>query len=165
MPGTDAAARLLFLAVGETTAEYARVGEREYLGRIGRYLSHRTVVVAQQRQDSRYSAEHRVEREGRALLERIADLEPLHLVALDAGGKHMTSGQFANLVRREATEGTTPLGFVIGGPDGLSYEVRGRADRLLALSRMTLPHDMARLLLLEQVYRALSMIHGHPYAR
>lgn len=165
MPRTEGPARLLFLCVGKTAAEYARVGEREYLGRIERYLSSRTVVVPQQRHDSRYSADHRVEREGRALLERIADLEPLRLVALDAGGKHMTSGQFANLVRREAVEGTVPLGFVSGGPDGLWCEVRGRADRLLAVSRMTLPHDMVRLLLVEQVYRALSMIHGHPYAR
>lgn len=157
--------RLLFLWVGKTAAEYAQVGEREYLQRIRRYLDVRTVVVPQERHDSRYSAEHRIEREGRGLLDRLDALGPVHPVALDAGGKHLTSGQFANLVRRLAVEGTVPLAFVIGGPDGLSYEVRGRARRLLALSRMTLPHDMARLLLLEQVYRALSMIRGHPYAR
>ena len=93
------------------------------------------------------------ERRLRAALPRNA-----RLVALDERGKDCTTRQFAGLLKGETT-------FVIGGPDGLSEEIRREAALLLRLSSMTLPHALAQVVLLEQIYRAASMLAGHPYHR
>lgn len=156
---------VVFLWVGKTSAEYARVGEAEYLSRIGRYASTRIVVVRQERHDGRYSAEHRIEREGKRLLERIGKLEPASVVVLDPAARDVPSRELAELVRAQTQAAGRKLVIVVGGPDGISCAVRQRADRTLGLSKMTFPHDMARLMILEQVYRAMTIIHGHPYDR
>lgn len=151
--------------VGKTAAPYARVGVEEYLRRIRRYRDCREIVVAAERHDGRYSAAHRVQREGRRILERIDKLGPAWVAALDPEGKERSSPDFAEIVRRKAYEDPRTPVFVVGGPDGLSSSVRERADELIGLSHMTLPHDMARLFLTEQIYRAMTIINGHPYDR
>jgi 23S rRNA (pseudouridine1915-N3)-methyltransferase len=80
------------------------------------------------------------------------------LVALDERGKEMTTPQFAELLKRETT-------FVIGGPDGLEESVKKDAALLLRLSSLTLPHALAQVVLLEQIYRAATLLTGHPYHR
>lgn len=156
---------IVFLWVGKTSAGYARAGEADYLGRIRRYADARTIVVRQERHDGRYSPEHRLEREGRRVLERIAKLEPAYVVVLDPDGRGIDSRKFAELVRTETDAAGRNLVIVVGGPDGISCAVRDRADRTIGLSAMTFPHDMARLIILEQAYRAMTIIHGHPYDR
>lgn len=156
---------LSFCWVGKLKAPYAVSGVADYMGRIERYRACRAIVVPEERQDGRYSMEHRLEREGRCVLEQIRHLEPAWVAVLDAGGKAIASREFARLIRRQCFEDTRSVVFVVGGPDGLSSTVRERADRLVSLSQMTLPHDMARLLLAEQVYRAMTIIRGHPYDR
>lgn len=158
-------AEIVFLWVGKTAARYARAGEPEYLERIGRYRPARVISVRQERQGSRYSTRHRVEREGERLLERLDRLEPVTVVALDPDGRELGSRDFARRLQRTAFDGGRNLALVVGGPDGISLPVRKRADLTLGLSQMTFPHDMARLMILEQVYRALTIIHGHPYDR
>ncbi|HEY4362701.1 MAG TPA: 23S rRNA (pseudouridine(1915)-N(3))-methyltransferase RlmH [Bryobacteraceae bacterium] len=79
-------------------------------------------------------------------------------VFLDPLGKVMDSAKFAGLFDRD-------LMFLIGGADGLPAEWRARADMLVSLSAMTMPHELARVVLAEQIYRALAMLNGHPYAR
>ena len=81
-----------------------------------------------------------------------------NLVALDERGKDMTTQQFAALLKSETT-------FVIGGPDGLDDAVKKDARLLLRLSSLTLPHALAQVVLLEQIYRAATMLTGHPYHR
>ena len=81
-----------------------------------------------------------------------------NLVALDERGKDMTTQQFAALLKSETT-------FVIGGPDGLDEAVKKDATVLLRLSSLTLPHALAQVVLLEQIYRAATMLTGHPYHR
>jgi 23S rRNA (pseudouridine1915-N3)-methyltransferase len=85
-------------------------------------------------------------------------------VALDERGREMTSAAFAEQLGRWRDRGESPA-FVIGGPDGLTDEFRRGAQLLLRLSSMTLPHALARLLLVEQLYRAWSILSGHPYHR
>ncbi len=80
------------------------------------------------------------------------------LVALDEHGKDMTTKQFADLLKRETT-------FVIGGPDGLDEALKKQAALLLRLSSLTLPHALAQVVLLEQIYRAATLLTGHPYHR
>jgi 23S rRNA (pseudouridine1915-N3)-methyltransferase len=82
----------------------------------------------------------------------------LRVVALDEKGKDLTTEQFARLLQQETA-------FVIGGPDGLDEKVKKQAAMLLRLSSLTLPHALAQVVLLEQIYRAATLLTGHPYHR
>ena len=82
----------------------------------------------------------------------------LRVVALDEKGKDLTTEQFARLLRQETA-------FVIGGPDGLDEKVKKQAEMLLRLSSLSLPHALAQVVLLEQIYRAATLLTGHPYHR
>ena len=85
-------------------------------------------------------------------------------ILLDPGGKAMDTAAFVALVSQAEMEGRD-LVFVVGGADGLPPDWRDRADVLLSLSRMTFPHEMARAMLAEQIYRAFATLRGHPYPR
>ncbi len=87
------------------------------------------------------------------------------VIALDPRGKSFTSEQFAAFVAKHMREDPRCLTFVVGGFNGLSDDVRRRADVMWSLSPLTFTHDLARVLLLEQLYRALSIIHNHPYSK
>ena len=82
----------------------------------------------------------------------------VRMIALDERGEDRATGQFADLLKSETA-------FVIGGPDGLSGEVKREAALLLRVSSFTLPHALAQVILLEQIYRAASILTGHPYHR
>ena len=86
-------------------------------------------------------------------------------VFLDERGREWTSAEFAEWLGQQALRGTRELVFLVGGPDGFSAAFRKEADVLLALSRMTLTHDWARTLLLEQIYRGFTILRGFPYPR
>ena len=85
-------------------------------------------------------------------------------ILLDPAGKSMETAGFVGLVSQAEMEGRD-LVFVVGGADGLPADWRGRADVLLSLSRMTFPHELARAMLAEQIYRAFATLRGHPYPR
>jgi 23S rRNA (pseudouridine1915-N3)-methyltransferase len=85
-------------------------------------------------------------------------------IFLDPGGRTFDSSQFVSLVRRAEDEGQD-LVFLVGGHDGLPAEWKARADLLLSLSAMTFPHELARAMLTEQIYRAFTTLRGHPYPR
>lgn len=87
-----------------------------------------------------------------------------HKVLLDPAGKLLSSAQFIDLIAKGEMEGRDQV-FVIGGHDGLPPEWRPRADLLLSLSPMTFPHELARAMLAEQIYRAFTTLRGHPYPR
>jgi len=86
-------------------------------------------------------------------------------VFLDERGREWTSAEFAEWLGQQALHGTRELAFLVGGPDGFSAAFRKQADILLSLSRMTLTHDWARTLLLEQIYRGFTLLRGYPYPR
>lgn len=87
------------------------------------------------------------------------------LIALDEGGKSFSSKQFAKMISDFAIKGDSDLSFVIGGANGLAEEILQKADVKISLSAMTFPHLMVRSILVEQIYRAQSIIEGHPYHR
>jgi 23S rRNA (pseudouridine1915-N3)-methyltransferase len=86
-------------------------------------------------------------------------------VALDATGKQLTSEAFAKLIRRHLDEGTADLAFLLGGPDGHVKETLGSSTMILSLGQMTWPHRLARVMLAEQIYRAVTILTNHPYHR
>ncbi len=101
------------------------------------------------------------EREAEAMQRRLGSRAGHGLVvALDERGDQLTSRQFAGLLG-----GHGAIDFLLGGPDGLGAAARARAGRAVGLSAMTLPHELARLVLLEQIYRGLTILRGHPYHR
>lgn len=103
-----------------------------------------------------------VEREGHELLSRLSARE--RVVLLDERGTSCTSRALADRLTGWQSDGRD-VALVIGGPDGVSEDVRARAELILALSRLTLPHGLARVLLAEQLYRAWALTTGHPYHR
>ena len=88
-----------------------------------------------------------------------------YIVSLDERGKAMTTAAFTDLLRLRSEGGSKGMAFLIGGPDGHGAAVREAADLTLSLSAMTLPHGLARVLLAEQLYRASTILSGHPYHR
>jgi 23S rRNA (pseudouridine1915-N3)-methyltransferase len=85
------------------------------------------------------------------------------LAVLDRGGRAYSSEQWAECIRRERDSGRQDLIFAVGPADGWSHAARGRADLALSLGPITLPHELARVVLLEQLYRAFTILAGHPY--
>lgn len=97
------------------------------------------------------------------LLQQTADVEAL--IALDEQGKELTSMQFARQLEKWQESGISTIGFLIGGADGLDKAQLPRKTQLLCFGRMTWPHILARVMLAEQLYRAESILKGHPYHR
>ena len=102
-----------------------------------------------------------IEQEGEQLLARVP--QGAYTVALDEKGKLFSSEELAELLNRHMLNSTPELTFVIGGPYGLSKSVKEKADLKMSLSPMTLTHQMARLLLLEQIYRGMTILRNEPY--
>lgn len=148
---------------GKTTAEYAQVGIADYLERIRRFRDCKRLAVSEAR--GRLRRAEKLDREGKTIVERLEPFQPRYLALVDPRGKTMTSEGFARFLRRQCYDDARSLTFVVGGPDGVSGALRQEADLLLGLSTMTLPHDMARLVLVEQIYRGFTLIHGMPYSR
>lgn len=146
------------VTVGEPRHEYARLGCAEYAARLNRYTRLRLTRV----RDSRRPGEEKRQEEGRALL---AAAGRAHLVALDPRGRNWTTEELTSFLSAAAVGGSGEVAFLVGGPDGLSDDVRSAARALWALSRLTFPHDLAQLVLLEALYRAASLERGDPYHR
>lgn len=102
-----------------------------------------------------------VEREGAAILKAIP--EHAYVITLEIEGKERSSEEFAARLEELALDGKSSIVFIVGGSCGLSIDVRKRADESLSFGKITLPHNLARLVLLEQVYRCFKISHGEPY--
>lgn len=148
--------KLTFLSVGKDRSGLFSPGVDEYVKR----LNHTAKVALFELPESRASGERAQEEEGKALLARLSPRDVL--VALDERGKHLPSVDFAKWLGRQQDSGKD-VAFVIGGDEGLSDAVREKAGLVLSLSAMTLPHRLARLILVEQVYRGFSILRGEPY--
>jgi len=131
----------------------------DYAARLRRFrIGYEARFVAEVRAGTRYTDQHVREREGRALLAALP--AGAFLVALDPSGEVLDSGTFARRLERWAA-GT--VAFVVGGPLGLDAAVLARAGAVWSLSRATFPHELTRVLVAEQIYRALTILRGLPY--
>lgn len=148
---------MLFLFAGKTKEGFIREGLDKYSALAGRYAP---LEVRELKGAGPGERREAVDREGEALLARL--LAGDYVFALDERGKNPGSVEFARLLGRLLDSGRRIV-FAVGGPFGISGPLKGRADMLLSLSRMTFTHEMARLVLMEQVYRALTIIRGKAY--
>ncbi|MCR5710002.1 MAG: 23S rRNA (pseudouridine(1915)-N(3))-methyltransferase RlmH [Bacteroidales bacterium] len=146
---------------GKTTEDYLREGIGIYAGRLRHYTSFELVELPDLRQASSLSAEQVKQKEGEILLKSVRTGD--HLVLLDERGTELSSVEWARNLEQKAAHLPKDLVFVIGGPYGFSPSVYSRADERLSLSRMTMSHQLVRLVFLEQLYRAFTIIRGEPY--
>jgi 23S rRNA (pseudouridine1915-N3)-methyltransferase len=155
---------ITILAVGKLKEKYLRQGVEEYLKRLSGYAKMEMAEVPDEKAPEHLSereAEQVKEREGKRLLAKIG--ADAYVIALAIDGKMKTSEEFAAHLDALATRGKSRIIFVIGGSLGLSRAVLARADERLSFSKMTFPHQLMRLILLEQIYRAFKINRGEPY--
>ncbi len=142
--------KILIVAVGKVKEKPLRAMIDEYTGRIRRYTGLEEIELDDLPPAKLAEAMKRAS--GGA-----------HLVALDMGGRDLDSFGFAREVERFGSNGKGEMAFLIGGKDGLPKELQQDAAACLSLSRMTFPHRLARLMLVEQLYRAMTIMRGEPY--
>ncbi|GBD05151.1 Ribosomal RNA large subunit methyltransferase H [bacterium HR20] len=153
------ATRLVILCAERSRREPVVTLCREYLARLERYNLRASIEECPPANAS--TPEATVAVQSAQLLERIQPNDTV--VLLDERGQAMRSEEFARLLDRLMMQSARRLVFILGGPWGVAPSVRERADVLLSLSAMTLPHEIARIVLCEQLYRAVSILRGEPY--
>ena len=136
----------------------------EYIKRLGRYCKPEIIEVADEKTPDNASA-HEVElikdKEGERILKNIR--KDGAVIALAIEGKMLSSEQLADKISQLGVKGESHIQFIIGGSLGLSEKVLKEADMLLSFSKMTFPHQLMRVILLEQIYRSYRIIQGEPY--
>ena len=153
--------RVRVIAVGTRMPSWVRIACDEYLQRLRSALPVAiTEIDAASRREG--GAPRAIAREGERLLAAVQPAD--HVIALDERGRELTTQELAAWLATRMQQGAD-LTFLIGGPDGLAPEVLARSNFRLALSRLTLPHALARVLLSEQLYRAHCILSNHPYHR
>ena len=143
--------------VGKTTDRFAAEGVREYASRIERYVKFSVIET----EAGRGEDQQMKKKEGEAILKKVDEKD--FLILLDEKGKEHSSKEFAEMLMHHQKISTRNLIFVIGGAYGFSEEVYQRANMKMALSRMTFPHQLVRVLFLEQLYRAFTILKGEKY--
>jgi 23S rRNA (pseudouridine1915-N3)-methyltransferase len=151
--------KIRIAAVGRLKEAYWRAACDEYVKRLGRYATVEVVEVADR--DLSMGVDRAVAAEGADLLRVVP--AGSHVLALEIGGTPRTSEGLAARLAALMLEGKADMVFVVGGSAGLSPDVLARADERLSLSQMTLPHQLCRVVLLEQIYRAFRIIRNEPY--
>lgn len=153
--------KILLLAIGKTDSRELEGLIHNYSSRIGHYLPFELRVIPDVRRSGKTTSEMQKQAEGREIL---AQLQPSdRLVLLDERGKEFTSREFASYIEGRMLASEKRLVMVIGGPYGFAPEVYERANDKLSLSRMTFSHQMVRLFITEQIYRAMTILRGEPY--
>ena len=153
--------RITLLLIGATDKKYLIEGIEDYQRRLVHYLPFEIRVIADIKNSRHLSADQQKEQEGKALLDQISPGD--EMVLLDSEGVEFSSPGLANWIERRMLSGTRQVTFVIGGPYGFSEAVYKKADSKMSLSRLTFPHQLVRLLFVEQLYRAMTIIKGEPY--
>ncbi|WP_163969749.1 23S rRNA (pseudouridine(1915)-N(3))-methyltransferase RlmH [Oceanobacillus halotolerans] len=156
--------KIAVVAVGKLKEKYLKQGIQEYVKRLGAYAKIDIKEVADEKAPENMSQAEMKEvknKEGERILANIS--QDTYVITLEINGRMLTSEQFAAKMDELATYGKSKIAFVIGGSLGLSEEVRKRSNLALSFSKMTFPHQVMRLVLLEQVYRGFRINRGEPY--
>lgn len=149
------------IALGKVREKYIKSGINEFLKRIMPYSSVKiTEIPAEEIHDAALK-EKVLEKEAEKILGKIKN--NTFVIVLDVAGKKLSSEKFADKLRQISLKGINQAIFVIGSSEGLSVKVKQRADLLMSFSDMTFPHQLMRLILLEQIYRAFKILNNEPY--
>lgn len=156
--------KITLVTVGKIKEKFYEAAISEYAKRLSRYCKLEIVQVADEKTPDKASSlmeEQIKEKEGERILSQIKD--GTYVIALAIEGRMLSSEELAEKINSLGIGGTSSIVFVIGGSLGLSKKVTDRADFLLSFSKMTFPHQLMRVILLEQVYRGYRIVAGEPY--
>ena len=156
--------KIKIVTVGKLKEKYLKDGITEYSKRISRFASVEMIELADEKTPDRASDsenEKILNLEGNRILSKIGDREFVVVLAIE--GKTLSSEEFSKQLEQASINGFSTLTFVIGGSLGLSKEVKKRANLSVSFGRLTLPHQLMRLVLIEQIYRAFTIQQGSPY--
>ncbi|HJD04448.1 MAG: 23S rRNA (pseudouridine(1915)-N(3))-methyltransferase RlmH [Mediterraneibacter sp.] len=156
--------KITVIAVGKIKEKYLKDALAEYSKRLSRYCKLEIIEVADEKTPDQASkaAEDLIRaKEGERILKHIRD--DMYVITLEIEGKMLTSEEFADKIETLGVQGKSSIAFVIGGSIGLGKEVLKRSDFALSFSKMTFPHQLMRVVLLEQVYRGYRIMNGEPY--
>lgn len=152
------------ITIGKLKEKYLKQGIQEYLKRLSSYAKVEIIELADEKAPENLSEsemEQVKQKEGERILAKISD--DTYVIALAINGKQKSSEELAKEIDSLATYGKSKVAFVIGGSLGLSSEVMKRSNAALSFSKMTFPHQLMRLVLVEQIYRAFRIIRNEPY--
>lgn len=156
--------KISVITVGKLKEKYLRDAVAEYAKRLSRYCKLEIIEVVDEKTPDQAgaAAEEAIrEKEGGRILRYIRD--DMYVITLEINGKMLTSEEFADKIESLGLQGKSSVAFVIGGSIGLGKEVLARSDFALSFSKMTFPHQLMRVVLLEQVYRGYRIINREPY--
>jgi len=156
--------KIKIVTVGKLKEKYLKDGIAEYSKRISRFAAVEMIELADEKTPDRASDsenEKILNLEGNRILSKIGDREFVVVLAIE--GKTLSSEEFSSQLEQTSINGYSTLTFVIGGSLGLSHQVKKRANLFLSFGRLTLPHQLMRLVLVEQIYRAFTIQQGSPY--
>lgn len=149
------------LNVGKSATPWIEEGINIYNTRIKKYIKFSSLSLPDIKNVKSLTKEMIKEEEGKILMQQFLPSD--FVVLLDEKGKEYTSREYAEWIQKQMNSGKKRMILVIGGPYGFSKEIYERADAKIALSKMTFTHEMAKLLILEQTYRAMTIMKGEPY--
>lgn len=153
--------KILILAIGITDDNWVKEGMHKYSKRISHYLPFEFEPINDLKNTKNLSEAQQKEKEGLLILNKIKPTDKV--VLLDEKGKEYPSKKFASYMQKQMNSGVKRLVFVIGGPYGFSDELYAKVNEKIALSKMTFSHQMVRPFLLEQIYRAMTILKNEPY--
>jgi 23S rRNA (pseudouridine1915-N3)-methyltransferase len=152
------------VTVGKLKEKYLKMGIEEYLKRLNAYAKVEVIEVADEKAPEELSELEMLQvkqKEGERILAKIS--QDTYVIALAINGKMQSSEELADTLDKLATYGKSKIAFIIGGSLGLSEEVLKRSNEQLSFSKMTFPHQLMKLILVEQIYRAYRINRGEPY--
>lgn len=153
--------KLLLLVVGKTTDKHLDALIQQYVERVKHYMPFEVEVIPELKNAKSLTFEQQKEREGELIAKALREGD--YLVLLDEGGREFRSMEFANYLDKKQASVSRRLVFVIGGPYGFSQKIYDMAKEKVSLSKMTFSHQMVRLFITEQIYRAMTILRGEPY--
>ena len=153
--------KIILLVIGKTSEAYLQRGIEEYEKRLTRYTQFSLEVIPDIKNAASLSENELKEKEGAAILERVKPGDKI--ILLDSRGTQFDSPGFAKFIAKNMLASVRRLIFVVGGAYGFSNEVYTRAEGKISLSAMTFSHQMVRLIFVEQLYRAMTILKGEPY--
>lgn len=156
--------KITLITVGKIKEKYLKDAIAEYSKRLSRYCKLEIIEVADEKtpDQSSEAVDNAIrDKEGERILKHIRD--DMYVITMEIAGKMLTSEELAEKMENLGIQGNSNIALVIGGSIGLGREVLKRSDYALSFSKMTFPHQLMRVILLEQVYRSFRIINGEPY--
>jgi 23S rRNA (pseudouridine1915-N3)-methyltransferase len=153
--------KILFMSVGKNHDPYVKVGVEDFTKRLQNYFKTEWCIIPPVKDAATLSPEGLKKKEGELILSRLQSED--YLIALEERGKQLSSDELANLLQARANHGVKRLVFLIGGAYGLDGAVLQRSQQQWGLSKLVFPHQLVRLILAEQVYRACTILKNEKY--